>query len=319
MNNNTPNWSFTRRGFLAGAVAPLFAAQQRPRIEKLGTIDLDMVETTPVVWKGRLYRSEWVRANYWANAEHKDYFRFVERETGRATPAFGHGHQFASAFVDRGTMYVTGVEKGGKPMVRMFASRDLVKWDSWTVLNMPGWGVFNTSICKARDRYMLMFEIDKPKEEAGRAFTARFATSKDLRTWELTPSECVYAKDRYTAPHCLRYLDGWYYNFYLEAHEGYEMRVVRSRNLIHWTPSPLNPVMKASDDDRKIANPKLTAAQRQRVSAAVNLNNSDIDFCEFKGRLWISYSWGNQKGVEHLAEAYYEGSEASFLKGWFPE
>lgn len=309
----------TRRALFGAAALPLLGAQDRPRIKKLGTIDLDLVEVTPIVWKGRLYRSEWVRSGYWANKEHEDYARFVERATGRATPAFAHGHQFASAFVDGDTVYVTAVEKGGQPMLRMFASRDLVKWDSWTVLNMPGWGIFNTSICKGRDRYVLMFEIDKPKEEAGKAFTARFATSKDLKTWELTPSECVYAKDRYTAPHCLRYLDGWYYNFYLEAYEGYEMRVVRSRDLIHWTPSPLNPVLRASEEDRKIANPKLTAEQRKRVATAVDCNNSDIDFCEFKGRLWISYSWGNQKGVEHLAEAVYEGSEASFLKGWFPE
>ncbi len=312
------NMFSTRRGFLATAALPLVAAPERPRMRKLGTIDFDLVETTPIVWKNCLYRCEWVRAGYWANLEHKDYFRFVERASGRATPAFAHGHQFASAFVDGGTVYVTGVEKGGQPMLRMFASRDLAKWDSWTVFNMPGWGIFNTSICKARDRYVLMFEIDKPKEEAGQPFTARFATSKDLRTWELTPPECVYAKDRYTAPHCLRYLDGWYYDFYLEAHEGYEMRVVRSQDLIHWVPSPLNPVLKASDEDRKIANPKLTAGQRRRIATAENCNNSDIDFCEFKGRLWITYSWGNQRGVEHLAEAVYEGSEASFLKGWFP-
>ena len=312
------NMFSTRRGFLATAALPLVAAPERPRMRKLGTIDLDLVETTPIVWKNCLYRCEWVRAGYWANLEHKDYFRFVERASGRATPAFAHGHQFASAFVDGGTVYVTGVEKGGQPMLRMFASRDLAKWDSWTVFNMPGWGIFNTSICKARDRYVLMFEIDKPKEEAGQPFTARFATSKDLRTWELTPPECVYAKDRYTAPHCLRYLDGWYYDFYLEAHEGYEMRVVLSQDLIHWVPSPLNPVLKASDEDRKIANPKLTAGQRRRIATAENCNNSDIDFCEFKGRVWITYSWGNQRGVEHLAEAVYEGSEASFLKGWFP-
>jgi len=312
------NMFSTRRGFLATAALPLVAAPERPRMRKLGTIDLDLVETTPIVWKNCLYRCEWVRAGYWANLEHKDYFRFVERASGRATPAFAHGHQFASAFVDGGTVYGPGVEKGGQPMLRMFASRDLAKWDSWTVFNMPGWGIFNTSICKARDRYVLMFEIDKPKEEAGRPFTARFATSKDLRTWELTPPECVYAKDRYTAPHCLRYLDGWYYDFYLEAHEGYEMRVVRSQDLIHWVPSPLNPVLKASDEDRKIANPKLTAGQRRRIATAENCNHSDIDFCEFKGRLWITYSWGNQRGVEHLAEAVYEGSEASFLKGWFP-
>ena len=30
---------------------------------------------------------------------------------------------------------------------------------------------------------------------------------------------------------CLRWLDGWFYDFYLEAHDGYELRVVRSRDL----------------------------------------------------------------------------------------
>jgi hypothetical protein len=132
---------------------------------------------------------------------------------------------------------------------------------------------------------------------------------------------CSDAKDRYTAPHCLRYLDGYYYDFYLEnVRPGYyEQYVVRSRDFIHWEPSPLNPVLSPSDDDRTIFNPKLTPEQRQRVATAKNLNNSDIDFCEYQGRLVINYSWGNQTGVEHLAEAVYEGSLADFLRGWFPE
>jgi hypothetical protein len=41
-----------------------------------------------------------------------------------------------------------------------------------------------------------MFEIDKPKKKPGGPSPRAFATSKDLRTWELTPPECVYAKDR---------------------------------------------------------------------------------------------------------------------------
>ena len=58
--------------------------------------------------------------------------------------------------------------------------------------------------------------------------------------------------------------------------------------------------------------------QRARVANAVDANNSDIDFCEWQGRLVINYSWGNQQGVEHLAEAVYDGSLAQFLRGWFP-
>lgn len=58
---------------------------------------------------------------------------------------------------------------------------------------------------------------------------------------------------------------------------------------------------------------------RSRIRDAVNVNNSDIDFCEYRGRLIIDYSWGNQHGVEHLAEAVFEGTETEFLLGWFPE
>ena len=54
------------------------------------------------------------------------------------------------------------------------------------------------------------------------------------------------------------------------------------------------------------------------VECAVNLNNSDIDFCEHEGRVIINYSWGNQKGIEHLAEARFEGTLAAFLRGWYP-
>jgi predicted class III extradiol MEMO1 family dioxygenase len=196
----------------------------------------------------------------------------------------------------------------------------LTRWESFPILELPRYEIYNTSICKADGKYVLMFEISVPKEEAGVPYTARFATSNDLRHWKVTPKECNYAKDRYTAPHCLRYLDGYFYNFYLESiRGGYEQYVVRSKDFIHWEPSPLNPVLRASDDDRKVANCRLAEKDRLRIAKAVNKNNSDIDFCEHQGRLIINYSWGNQTGVEHLAEAVYEGSTADFLRGWFRE
>ena len=161
-----------------------------------------------------------------------------------------------------------------------------------------------------------MFEIGKPEEEAGERFTARFASSEDLVNWKLLPKECNYSKDRYTAPHALRYLDGYFYNFYLEAFEGYEMRVVRSTDLIIWEASRYNPVLKASKEDKQIANAKLTQAQRTAIFNAENRNNSDIDFCEYKNKLIINYSWGNQRGVEFLAEAEYNGCLEDFIKGF---
>ena len=43
-----------------------------------------------------------------------------------------------------------------------------------------------------------------------------------------------------------------------------------------------------------------------------------MDLCEFEGRTRIVYSWGNQKGIEHLAEAVYDGPLQAFLEGFFP-
>ena len=88
---------------------------------------------------------------------------------------------------------------------------------------------------------------------------------------------------------------------------------------IQWESSPLNPVLVASEADKRIANPKLTDEQRRKVAGAVDRNNSDVDFCEFRGRTVIEYSWGNQQGTEFLAEAVYDGSMASFLRGFFPD
>jgi lysophospholipase L1-like esterase len=300
---------------------PPFAApvdeEKRPLIRKLGTVDLDLVETTPVVVSNRLWRFEWVREGYWNNQRKTNYFRFRDPQTGEVTESFADGHEFGSAFVNNGVVYVTGTF--GRGEVNVFASRDLKNWEKWNAIPAGKYGIFNTSVCKANGEFVLMFEIDKPVEEAGAAFTARFAKSPDLRKWTLTAPECNYAKDRYTAPHCLRWLDGWFYDFYLEAHDGYEMRVVRSRDLMKWEPSPLDPVLKASAEDRRIANRNLPDAQRVRVANAMNLNNSDIDFCEFDGQLRITYSWGNQQGTEHLAEAIFDGTEAEFLRGWFAE
>lgn len=290
----------------------------RPLIRKIGTIDCDMVETTPVVFKNKVYRFEYVRANYWDNPTGNSYFRFVDHQTGKRTAPFAKGFHFGSAFVSDGTAYVTAVNQPDGECIYIFASRDLEHWDSWLAFKLPGFGMFNTSLIKVDNKFVLMFEVGKPKKEAGVAFTARFATSTDLKKWEILSSDHNYAMDRYTAPHCLRYLDGYYYDFYLEIHKGFEMRVVRSKDLISWEPSPLNPVLKVSADDKITANQNLSDSLLQKIAMAEDCNNSDIDFCEFKGKLVINYSWGNQRGKEFLAEATYNGTQEQFLKGWFP-
>lgn len=289
------------------------------KITKLGTIDIDLVETTPIVFKNKAYRYEYVRANYWDNKTGDSYSRFIDLESGAATPSFAKGHHLGSAAVDGDLVLVTAVNRWDGEKIDIFTSCDLETWESWNALTLPGYGIFNTSLCRDKEGFILMFEVGKPEEIAGTAFTARFAKSSDLKSWALTPDACNYDKGRYTAPHCLRFHNGYYYNFFLEAAGGgYEQHVVRSKDLMHWQPSPLNPILRASEEDKGIANPKLTERQQKRIREARNINNSDFDYCEFKGELIINYSWGDQQGTEHLAEARFAGTEEAFLNVLFP-
>jgi len=295
-------------------------ATEKPRIDKLGTIDCDMVETTPVVWKGRLYRFEYVRERYPANDTGNSYFHFIDVATGQATPAFAAGFHLGSACVEDGAAWAFGVPAWGAPTIHVFRSDDLKHWTSRVALDLPGWGIYNTSVCRGPDRYVMAFEIGEPPEETGVPYTMRFAKSTNLQDWVLTPASHVYTKDRYSACPALRFLDSWYYMIYLEAYPGpqYGPHIVRTKDFIAWETSPHNPVLWFSDEDKKIANPQLTDAQRQHVAGAVNLNNSDVDLCEHDGRTVIYYSWGDQLGTEFLAEARYDGPLDQFLRAWFP-
>lgn len=252
-------------------------------IQKLGTVDCDMVETTPIVVRSRLYRVEYVRERYphKAPGENGSYFRLLDVATGEPTSPFARGFHLCSAYVEGDAVYVFGVEKWGANKVQGFRSSDLKTWESFPALDLPGWSIFNNSVCKGDERYVMAIEIDAPPEETGTPFTIRFAESQDLRNWKLSPPSCVFAKNRYTACPTLRFQDDQYYMIYLEALPGpeYLSYIVRSTNLINWESSSLNPVLKHSSADHNIASTakNLSPTERERIANAANLNNSDID------------------------------------------
>src|SRR5437773_3177155 len=105
------------KALLFVVVASAFATSPntRPVVHKLGTIDCDMVETTPVVFHDRLYRVEYVRDRYTGKAagESGSYFRLIDVARGEATPPFARGYHLCSAYVEADTIYVSGVEKWG--------------------------------------------------------------------------------------------------------------------------------------------------------------------------------------------------------------
>ncbi len=288
----------------------------KPLIVKHGTITCDLVETNPVIWKDRLLRFESVRDNQRGNESGRHCFRFVDWHSGEATPTFGEDYKFGCAFVAGDRMIVTGSSPGCLS-IDIFESADLVTWSRRPCLTEPRYQYYNTSICHDGSRYVLLFEINRPWEECGPPFTARFAFSDDLRSWTISDPACVYSRDRYTAPHCLRYHDGYYYLFYLEQYDGFGTRVARSTDLREWRSSWFDPVLKADDADRRIASEELLPEERRRIAEADNWNNSDIDMIEWQGKLMITYSWGSQLGIEHLATAHYDGPLSAFLLDWF--
>jgi alpha-L-fucosidase len=306
-----------------GAMAAFGLAEEkskRPAVKKLGTLDCDMVETSPVVFNDRLYRFESVRPTYHGNQTGNSYFRFLDVEAGNSTPPFAKGFHLGSAFVDGDAAYAFGVNEWGGSRITVFKSKDLSQWEHRVAFEAPGWGLYNTSVCKAGDRYVMALEVGHPPEVVGVGFTIFFAESKDLLTWKLLPTECVYAKEKYTACPTLRFHGGHYYMVYLKARPGpsYESHIVRSKDLIQWESSPLNPVLAHSEEDKRIANLRLTEVQRERIVKARNVNNSDLDFCEYKGKTIVYYSWGNQQGTEFLAEGMHDGKPTDFLRGFFP-
>ena len=100
-------------------------ADGRPLIIKFGTIDVDLVETTPIVFNNKVYRFEYVRQGYWDNQTGDSYFRFVDHETGKPTKSFAKGKHLGSAFVHDETVYVTAVDIWDGEQVHIFASNDL--------------------------------------------------------------------------------------------------------------------------------------------------------------------------------------------------
>lgn len=289
-------------------------------VRKLGVIDCDMVETTPVVFRGRLYRFESVRTTYRHNTTGRSYFRFVDVHAGTLTPAFAAGHHLGCAFAWRNRMYVYGVPDWGATVMRVFHSADLVRWEQTDAFTTDGWTLFNSTVCRDPGGFVMAFELGEPPEVVGVRFTNRFARSHDLLHWTILPDAYVYTRDRYSACPSLRYTGGWYYMLYLEAYPGpqYGTHLVRSRDLVRWHPSPLNPLLMASDEDKRIANPELTEADRRRIEGIVNINNSDVDLCEHQGKTVLYYSWGTQTGDEFLAEAVFDGTLRAFFERCYP-
>jgi len=271
-----------------------------PGLVKTGAKYGEICEATPLVWKRRLLLLVNIRPASSANpADH--YLQLRDVAEGRALCTFAQGYSLASAFGWRGTLYVYAarLENGGWHDVSEFRSRDLVTWSAPRVViaGNPDEQLFNQSVCRAQDRFVMAYESNDPRWPA---FTIKFAESKDLANWRLLP-DCIFGADRYTACPCLRYLDGYYYMLYLEHLKPrwwFETFMARSKDLVRWEPSPGNSILAPGPGEC--------------------CNTSDPDLAQFKGRVLLYYSYGDQRTWSQLTRAEYPGTLRDFFAACYP-
>ena len=238
---------------------------------KKGTLDINIVETTPVIWNNRLYRFEWMRNSFWGEPSNKPndygYYRFTDMETEESTPEFAKDHSFGCAHIEGDTAYVHGVYgTGGGNRLDVFWSMDLIHWESKIAFEFPeGWTLYNTSVCKGPDGYMMAIEIGSPPEIVGKPFTIVFAKSGNLIDWEMLPTEdYCYTKDRYSACPVIRYVDGFYYMIYLESLPCHRWLpyIVRTTDFAVFELGIRNPIMFFDDNDKIVQRPEKFSSEQ---------------------------------------------------------
>ena len=299
-----------------------------PEIVKEGTFSPQNIESNPFVFKGKAYVWEFVRPDNPANAlGGKPYSQFRELDDlTKISKPVAVGYYMSCAHSDGTCVHVTMTDRWGSLQARVFVaeSSDLVNWSEPRPILEMGASGYNTSVCRAGDRYVMVYELGGKGDGIGIPFTMFFAESKDFRTWTKIPG-ASFGEAIYTGSPCLKWHGGWFYFFYLHRDERdaaqrplYRMRVVRSRDLKNWECGNRVVLDFGSEDQRPHPGVRLDPEMVRKLAAADNRNASDIDMCDVGNDLVITYGWGNQKGFDHLALARVRGmDERAFCESFF--
>ena len=301
--------------------------EDAPVIRKLG-ITGARGESTPFVWDGRLKWLHTVTTGDSVTRVFTSSFCVEDEATGEYTEPVYAGLHFYSCYVEDGTLYVFGTNEHGEGVwggdtVTMLWSKDLVHFERRDIIHRPGWCYYNTSVCKGRDgKYVIAMEAGSPREVVGVRFTIFFAASDDLMNWTCMDDSIRYNDMRYTACPALRYLpeDDHYYMVCLEELplKRYAPYIYRTRDFETWEIGIHNPVMWISAEDRMIApGAHLTPEEEELARTYLNINDCDLDFCEFEGKTHISYLTGDQLSHGFHCKAIYDGPLPQFLQSFF--
>jgi len=260
----------------------------------------DLCEVSPFIWEERLCTMECIRPA--SGGSISDYYLLLrDYETGKEMARCATGYGLASIIVHNGMIHIFASrwEDGQWRDVTQFKSADLQQWESNLVIRGEKEGIFNTSVCKDKNGFVMVYESS---DKTYPAFTIKFAHSSDLANWKKLP-DSIIGTNRYTACPSIHYVNGWYYVFYIERRSPrwvFETYVTRSEDLHHWELSAANPVLRAEDIDEGI-------------------NASDPEIIEFAGNTYIYYAVGDQLTWMNIKRARYPGTLEQFLESWYTQ
>ena len=283
------------------------SAAARPRLIKLPmTFGPQAMENSPVIFNSRPL----LVLNYRDDTKNKTdaykrsmYLYIQDLTTGREVARFGEGHSFANAFVNGSELNVfasEGTDRDWFQSLYRFSTTDLKTWKrELAIPQAPGEHLFNASVCRDDQGYLMAYESDKPV-----AFCFKFARSTDLAAWKKLDG-LVYRGlgSEYSACPVIRYVAPYYYVIYLHAavpgHKGWVSFLARSKDLAAWELSSFNPILEASPGE--------------------GVNNSDVDLFEYEGNTYLFYATGDQQTWGTVRMAMFPGPMKEFFPSYFPD
>lgn len=271
-------------------------------VEKGKTFLNEGMESTPVVFNGQLLYVVSARTTTGAQGQSIQiwdgltHVKIAEHNTNLG---------LISALVVDNTLHIFGTthwDKSGNSIYTM-STTDLISWtEPQSLFAAPaGTSYFNTSVTAQTDKgFIMAYEVC----EAGqKCFNARFKFSEDLIHWKDIGG--IVEKGYYTACPTIRYVNSYYYLFFLSHFDGfYATMVSRSKDLSTWEHSK-QLVLSPMDGGDK------------------NNNASDLDLVEYDGEVRMLYSTGSQENPnasdQGLREAKFKGSFEEFVRPFFTE
>jgi hypothetical protein len=234
--------------------------------------------------------------------------------TGKRVAQTGTGFSFVSALVNGDELNVFGTINTNTEWTKdvyRFWSTDLKNWKKERVITRDGdEHLFNTSVCRDSQGYVMAFESNKPVQ-----WSFRFARSKDLSHWEKTPginfadlheqTACANPAIRYFAPYYYVIYGAWRWKGpgtsyeYLLPETKYVTLIARSKDLALWELSPTK-------------NPMLDPVPGEGI------NNTDADLFEYEGNTYLYYATGDQSTWGTIRVAMYVGPMQRMLESYFP-